>query len=73
MEIFNDDNRKLIREGPVIFGEGRNKERRYLFLFNDLYLITKQQNKNKNFIYLSTFNLNERGLILIYYLVHIFI
>ena len=53
----------MLREGSLTIVEGKNKEKRYLFVFNDIILITKPNPKtnNKTYTYIKTISMNEDG------------
>jgi hypothetical protein len=55
--------RKFLREGTAAVIDGKSKEKRYVFLFNDACLITKPNPKtnNKTYLYVKLIQLNEPG------------
>jgi uncharacterized protein (DUF1330 family) len=62
LQIFGG-NRQFIREGAVTVLEGKNRKKRYLFLFSDLALVTKQHGK-QNFRYKKTVPLDDEDIAL---------
>eukprot|EP01119_Soliformovum_irregulare_P013540 TRINITY_DN3616_c0_g1_i1.p1 TRINITY_DN3616_c0_g1~~TRINITY_DN3616_c0_g1_i1.p1 ORF type:complete len:861 (-),score=258.21 TRINITY_DN3616_c0_g1_i1:521-3103(-) len=54
-----DEERQFLREGLCTLIEGKKKSSRYIFLFNDLVLVTKPQTKTKNFTFIKTITFGQ--------------